>query len=292
VWMLVPLLMPGSSLIRGYHDRPVATQVVASSTAPAGPTLAHTRAVLEQFLDAYNRHDLAGVLQTLATSHSPFMYHDCDYTGLLSPTLTTRTELVNWLRARFAEGDRFDNVAIVQSLDPNVIGFQGLRSTDILHAQGLSPLSEGGGAKMVMTDDGSQMWRIALDTCATQWQPPQAGRMRTHILALAAIDAYNAGVTQRVLQLMKPNVAYRDAAYGVNVRGRLKVSNRLQQRFRQNDRFENASIQVSSTLPYVARVRAVRVDASGRAGSRVLVSITFAGFRHQDIARLEVTATG
>jgi hypothetical protein len=253
-------------------------------------TIVHTRAVLEQFLDSYDRHDLAGVLSTLATSDPRFKYADCDYTGYPSPTLTTRADIVRWLRARFGEGDRFNSIRIVQPNRPDVIGFQGSRISDVLQAQGRSPLEEPT-AKMLMTDDGSRMWRLAVDTCVPEAYPPQAGRVRTRVLAVGLMDAYNAHNALRVSQFMSPGVVYWDPLAASSLRGRGKVEGWLRTQFSRGDRYDRFNVSVSPSTPYLARVRATRTVQTGPVSMRVLIRIMFGGFNHDHINRVVISVS-
>ena len=60
--------------------------------------------MLRAFFDSYNRHDLAGVLATLAES---FAYGDCGFATRQMLIFETIEDLTAWLRVKFAEGDRF-----------------------------------------------------------------------------------------------------------------------------------------------------------------------------------------
>jgi hypothetical protein len=71
---------------------------------PSSPNLENSRIVLQAFFDSYNRHDLAGVLATLAET---FAYGDCDFATRQMRVFETIQGLTAWLRFKFAEGDQF-----------------------------------------------------------------------------------------------------------------------------------------------------------------------------------------
>ena len=71
---------------------------------PPGPSIESSRIVLQAFFDSYDRHDVTGVLNTLAEA---FAYGDCDFTGHQMFVFETKDALTDWLQARFVEGDQF-----------------------------------------------------------------------------------------------------------------------------------------------------------------------------------------
>jgi YVTN family beta-propeller protein len=146
-------------------------RVLAVGPAPAmggrpwPPTLssAHSRAVIQAFVDAYNRHDVAGVL---ALFPARFLYGDCDYARQTVHTLTNRSTLAAWLRARFAEHDYFAQASVVMNgplsypaNDPHSGGVDVLRTSDALRAQ---HGTAGIGFKINLTPDGTHIQRAAL----------------------------------------------------------------------------------------------------------------------------------
>ena len=83
----------------------VPSDIVATlATLPSTPSVEGSRFVLEAFFDAYNRHDLAGVLATLA---DPFVYGDCDFARRQMYVFETEDELTTWLNTKFADQDQF-----------------------------------------------------------------------------------------------------------------------------------------------------------------------------------------
>jgi hypothetical protein len=71
---------------------------------PSNPNLENSRIVLQAFFDSYNRHDLAGVLATLAET---FAYGDCAFATRQMLGFETIEDLTAWLGVKFAEGVRF-----------------------------------------------------------------------------------------------------------------------------------------------------------------------------------------
>jgi YVTN family beta-propeller protein len=71
---------------------------------PAGPSVARSLAVLRNFVDAYNRHDVQGVLSALDGN---VQYFDCDMSAGMAAHMNGTAAVRAWLQARFAEHDRF-----------------------------------------------------------------------------------------------------------------------------------------------------------------------------------------
>jgi YVTN family beta-propeller protein len=130
---------------------------------PPTLTTAHSRVVIQAFVDAYNRHDVAGVI---ALFPARFLYGDCDYARHTSSTLTSKAALAAWLRARFAEHDYFAQANVVMNgpqsypvNDPRGGGVENLRTSDALRAQhGNANIA----FKITLTPDGTRIQRAAL----------------------------------------------------------------------------------------------------------------------------------
>lgn len=75
----------------------------AAGTWPRGARPQRERTLARTFLDAYNRHDVAGVVALLAGS---IVYDDCDFSQGTVVNLRGKSAVAAWLRARFAENDR------------------------------------------------------------------------------------------------------------------------------------------------------------------------------------------
>ena len=74
------------------------------SSLPSSPSVESSRVILRSFLGAYNRHDVMGVLATLAET---FVYGDCDFAARRMHVFETTEGLTTWLQAKFAQQDRF-----------------------------------------------------------------------------------------------------------------------------------------------------------------------------------------
>jgi len=92
--------------------------------------------VTRTFLDAYNAHNLPGVLATLAADID---YGDCDYRHKVSRIMHGKGAVAAWLRARFAEHDRLlhGTISVPDGARmPQAVAIFGMtRSNDTLKAQ-------------------------------------------------------------------------------------------------------------------------------------------------------------
>jgi hypothetical protein len=114
--------------------------------------------VVRAFVDAYNRHDVPGVLATLAPD---IQYGDCDYTHEVGGILHGLQATQAWLRARFAEHDLFLQASIgaFPRLRPPGASLEAIRVNDgILPGQHVQT----GGAKIFMTGDGARIRFVAM----------------------------------------------------------------------------------------------------------------------------------
>ncbi|MDB5056880.1 MAG: hypothetical protein JWO59_352 [Chloroflexi bacterium] len=130
---------------------------------PSTLSRAHSRAVIQAFVDAYNRHDVAGVLALFPVR---FLYGDCDYTHHTSSTLMNKAALAAWLRARFAEHDFFAQATVIMNgsqsyppNDPHDGGVDVLRTSDALRVQ---RRIANFGFKITLTTDGTRIQRAAV----------------------------------------------------------------------------------------------------------------------------------
>ena len=157
----------GQVVISVAYDNTV--RVIASAVAArhtpiaAGATMERTRAVVQAFVDAYNNHDVSGVLALLT---DPLQYADCDATHHTRQVLRGKAEVALWLRARFAERDRWAQARVLlygpQSQppnDPHGAGLEGMRINDVLRAQGRVT---NWAAKLLLTEDGSRLTAVIL----------------------------------------------------------------------------------------------------------------------------------
>jgi hypothetical protein len=133
---------------------------VANRFRPAA-SVVHTKVVVQQFVDAYNAHDIAGVLDTLSTTVT---YGDCDYTRHVLRLFQGKVAVKSWLQARFREHDHFEQaVAEARSGDPQAGGFAASRISDVLRPlekRGLVPAREG--FKIIVDRKGDKIDHTAL----------------------------------------------------------------------------------------------------------------------------------
>ncbi len=130
----------------------------AAPTAP--PSEMRLRAVLRAFFDAYNNHDVAGVLALLGHG---FQYGDCDDARRIVYDFHSKAEVATWLRARFADHDRFTQVDLGSPdhalTSPPVVNPGYIRTNDTLRAQGRVHVA---GAKVILTPAGDRISTMAL----------------------------------------------------------------------------------------------------------------------------------
>ncbi len=130
-----------------HHQRP--------HTRPPTASVGRSMRVTHAFLDAYNAHNLTGVLATLAADID---YGDCDYRHKISRVMHGKGTVAVWLRARFAEHDRLLHGTISvpngERLPQDVAIFGIARSNDTLKAQHRSVIVA---AKIGLTRDGSYL---------------------------------------------------------------------------------------------------------------------------------------
>ncbi len=179
---LSPLITPAPDMVGiGIDSRQGRVFVVSSDGTvhtPTGSALAggsgawpdtlssrRSQAVIQAFIDAYNQHNLTGVL-ALFPDH--FVYGDCDYAHHILHGIKSKAELATWLRARFADHDYFEQARVVMSgpqdfppNDPHVAEVQNLRTSDTLRSLGKTIYS---GFKIILTADGAQIGAAALSS--------------------------------------------------------------------------------------------------------------------------------
>jgi hypothetical protein len=146
-------------------------QAPRSLAAPDAPSVSKTIGVMEGYMAAYNRHDLAA---TMAFFQRPFTgsdrFQDCDYASLRPVALVSYNQVKAWIRSRFAEGDRFDAVQTqANSADPVVGGVGGRRTSDVLTAIGAAPFVDPLLAKVAVDQQHGQlierMWLPGFSGC-------------------------------------------------------------------------------------------------------------------------------
>lgn len=122
----------------------------------AGPSPDRSLAVVRAFVDAYNAHDVAGVLSTVADD---IAYADCNYASAQATAIQGKAALEAWLRARFAEHDRLLQARIeIQGAGVAPPGPGGsllaIRVNDVLQAQQRLKMVA---AKIALTSDGDHL---------------------------------------------------------------------------------------------------------------------------------------
>jgi hypothetical protein len=123
---------------------------------PPGPSIERTRIILEAYFDAYNNHDVAGILEILSTT---FQYGDCDYQNHVDLVLKDYEELKQWLSSRFDLHDHFEVVEMTIApaegsppISPRMAAVEVIRTSDILPSDGRRSLF-----KIVMDEAGDHI---------------------------------------------------------------------------------------------------------------------------------------
>jgi hypothetical protein len=182
--------------------------VFAAGNAPPDLKTA-VAATYQRFLEAYNRHDIAGVLSTLSFSDQqfPFNYHDCNYMSGASPTLTSEAGIRAWLRDRFAENDRFADIQIGQAGDDVAIGMTATRVNDVLWAR-KRPVTLTG-TKSFTISDGTKFYKLLLDAmCDKVPRLVTASAEKSRGTVEAFVDAVSASDAPYVERLLGRSVRY------------------------------------------------------------------------------------
>jgi len=138
----------GSSVVRLVDLRGLPRQ----HPRPAGPSGDRSLAVLRAFVDAYNSHDLAGVLSTLAADID---YADCRI-------MRGKGEVQAWLRVLFAEHERLVQARISVPRGPRfpyAAAITAIRVDDAVQARGQVAWI---GAKIALTHDGGHVRLVSI----------------------------------------------------------------------------------------------------------------------------------
>lgn len=132
-------------------------------TLPAGPSNQKSQIILQAFFDAYNHHDLPGVLATLGDVN----YGDCDYANGVFHSIHTKDDLATWLKARFADQDRLEIREMYIGAadgyppnDPTSTGVDVRRTSNTLQAIGTTKRL---GIKIILTKDGDKIGAVAIE---------------------------------------------------------------------------------------------------------------------------------
>lgn len=138
----------GSSVVRLVDLRGIPRQ----APRPAGPSGDRSLAVLRAFVDAYNSHDLAGVVSTLAPNID---YADCRI-------MRGKGEVQAWLRVLFAEHERLLQARISVPrgpMFPYAAAITAIRVDDAVRARRQVAWI---GAKIALTHDGGQVRLVSI----------------------------------------------------------------------------------------------------------------------------------
>jgi hypothetical protein len=245
----------------------------AQSVPPV--TAQQTHDMVQAFIDAYNRHDLNGVLATVDL-RSAFRYGDCDYVWHESYGAIGKGAFVQDLRDRFAENDHL-RVTVFQGTDDNgpspiEFGVTGTRTNDPIAIQGLPPQYFAAKGHVDWATGRIARFIAASQTACQQHDFPRnkPDPLRTRTIAQDFLDAYRARDTGRILQLASSKVRYTDYDYvrcqAVTVSGRAALKRLLDRRFGQNDRFTDAILTFPKPAdPDIAAVRLTRLSRTIRA---------------------------
>jgi hypothetical protein len=108
---------------------------------PEGPSQMRTRAMTQAFIDAYDARLTWRVLALMGTR---VRYSDSGYSRRQGITITDKTKLTQWLRARFRERDTLGQAAIVTDdpAEPYRAIVHVLRTSTALSRKNLSPYQE------------------------------------------------------------------------------------------------------------------------------------------------------
>ncbi|HEX6508986.1 MAG TPA: hypothetical protein VF221_15260 [Chloroflexota bacterium] len=227
-----------------------------SAPARAGDhraTVAGTRALLQQFVHAYNQRDLTGVLRTFSKD---FLYGDCDYAQHRWVVIRgNRSRLSRWLRGRFSLHDRFEYPQVfVPATHPRDGSIGVHRVNPPLEELQMShrlPLHEG--FKAILTADGTKLAQVALSSaifCAAGTLPKEARPDQERALAQAFLDAYDRGDVSGVLATFGASITYDDCNGVPGICRPLtdvpSVVEWIRARFNDHDQFQATSLLFDS----------------------------------------------
>jgi ketosteroid isomerase-like protein len=239
------------------------------------------RATMTAFFAAYNRHDVNGVLATMAGS---VVYLDCDYVRHRDVEFTNKEALSRWLGLRFREHDHVTIDVAEMEWSPNgqVVLTPYSRESD-----SLTPLVKAG----IVSPQDAAKWRLSLSSsliefgglrgpCRAGETPPGAKPKKERALVRRFVAAYNRHDVAAVLRVLSAptaalptaGVIYADCDYAggsVSVlHGKPAVQLWLRSRFAAGDRFTvdkvltNSDFSWLSDGPTSVKVLATRTIAS------------------------------
>jgi len=293
------LLLSATTTRHSWARAASSPSATALPTASGGASLARSEALVQDFVDAYNRHDINGVL---ATFDSKLKYFDCDYATSHLVFLTTKKQLRQWLRTVFEEQDTFQHAQPL-GRNPGVVGFHSVRASSVIRALGVSSIEDD---PKLRVNQHTKLFYAAMGgrSCssfgdASQVADPPASV--TKAVVQGFFDAYAGRDLQREAQLMLTTVKYRDCASGtgkaVSLAGGSQVKAWLRSRFHAGDAFNDIQAAgVTGRHANVATIHAQRVSRSlrqrGLPAAPVTVRVTISHIHQERISGVSVTSSG
>ena len=292
------ILLLGASMRYSWARATSSPSATALPTASGGVSLARSEALVQDFVDAYNRHDINGVL---ATWDPKLKYNDCDYATSHLVLLTTKQQLRQWLRTVFEEQDTFQHAQPL-GRNPGEVGFLSVRASSVIRALGVSSVDDD---PKLRVNQHTKFFFAAVGgrSCssfgvASQVADPPASV--TKAVVQGFFDAYAGRNLQREAQLMLKTVKYRDCASEtgkvISLAGRSQVKAWLRSRFHAGDVFNDIHVAgVTGRNANVAIVHAQRVSQSrrqrGLPAVPVTLRLTISHLYQERIAGVSVTSS-
>lgn len=260
--------------------------------------MARPEALVQNFLDAYNRHDINGVL---ATFDSKLKYYDCDYAMSHVVLLTTKQQLRQRLRTVFEEQDTFQH-AQPMGRNPEEVGFLSVRASSVIRALGVSSVDDD---PKLRVNQHTKFFFAAVGgrSCSSFGDASQVAdppSSVTKAVVQGFFDAYAGRNLQREAQLMLKTVKYRDCASGtgkaVSLAGGSQVKVWLRSRFHAGDAFNDIQVAgVTGRHANVATIHAQRVSRSLRQrvlpAAPVTVRVTVSHIHQERTSGVSVTSS-
>jgi len=292
------LLLLAASTRSSWARAPSVPNPTALPTASGGASLAGSEALVQDFIDAYNQHNINGVLATFDTK---LKYYDCDYATSHLVFLTTKKQLRQWLRTVFEEQDTFQHAQPL-GRNPGVVGFHSVRASSVIRALGVSSIEDD---PKLRVNQHTKLFYAAMGgrSCssfgdASQVADPPASV--TKAVVQGFFDAYAGRDLQREAQLMLTTVKYRDCASGtgkaVSLAGGSQVKAWLRSRFHAGDAFNDIQAAgVTGRHANIATVHAQRVSQSlqqrGLPAVPVTLRLTISHIHQERIAAVAITSS-
>jgi len=288
------------ALVLGNHPASASQSVTPAPAPTLTPRQQQAAQVVQAFYTAYDRRDIPAIFALLPKD---FRSTDCDFVHHRTVTLDSKPLLRKWLRARFAEHDRFRVVGpFYVDAGPGKVGVVGdvIRysdSLDSLVARGLMPSDDNGLGKFVVrANDQLDLADVeSYAGCAAGSLPHGSKPAKERALAGAFLDAYSRDDVAGVVALLADDVVYADCVVSsgtiVTLSRKSAVAAWLQKRFASGDRIVQPRVLVKSWLsqppndPMVVAIEGTRADpALGSATQPLTVRIT----PNADVSRIHM----